>query len=71
MQTIGAEQFIDVIKLAGVVFGLVHLGVGIVLLRQILVMNRKVKTASGGCVQLFSLLHILILAGILLLVIFV
>ena len=71
MYTIGVDVFVNVIKLAGIVFAMLHLGVGLVLFRQILLMNRKINTEHAGCLRLVSLAHILLLAGIILLIIFI
>jgi hypothetical protein len=71
MYNIGVDVFVNVIKLAGVVFALLHFGVGLTLFRQIMLMNRKVNTEHSGCLRLISLVHILILSGIILLVIFI
>jgi hypothetical protein len=68
---IGTDVFVNVIKLAGVVFALLHFGVGLILFRQILLMNRKINTEHGGCLRLVSLAHILLLSGIILLIIFI
>lgn len=69
--TIGSDAFITVIKFAALVFTFVHLGFALALFRQVMNMNSKVSTHNGGCFRTFSLLHILLLSGIILLIVLI
>ena len=68
---INQNTFVDVVKIAAIVFALLHMGIGFAMFRQVVALSNKVETRSRGCIRLFSLLHILILAGIVILVIFI
>lgn len=69
--SIGVDSFVNVIKLAALIFALLHLGIGLAILRQVLLMNSKVRTSSGGCLRIVVLGHILLLAIILLAIVFI
>lgn len=68
---INQNLFVVAIKLAAVIFALLHMGAALALFRQVVTMNNKVRTSSSGCLRLFALTHILVLAAIVLLIIFI
>ena len=69
--TISGDTIFSVIKVVALVFGLIHLGIGFVMIRQILLMNSKIQTKNSGCLRAAGLIHVLVLAGTVLLIIFI
>jgi hypothetical protein len=71
MTPITVNSFIDVIKFAAVVIAFLHFLFVVAMFRQIITINSKIKTSRGGCLRLITLVHILVLSGIILIIVFI
>jgi hypothetical protein len=59
------------LKLLGIIISLIHLGIAVILSRQVSRMGRVISTKAKPIVMFFSLIHIIMLIGILVLVILI
>lgn len=64
------QEFFAFIKIIAAIFALVHLLIALILFQQIGAVNRLVSAPHGRTITFLGLVHLLLLAGILLLIVF-
>ncbi len=62
-------QVLEVIKLAALVFALIHFLAGVILVQQMYRMNKTVRTTNQGCFNLINILYVFMLLLVLILLI--
>ena len=69
LNTIMTPQVTTALRLLVIIFALVELGSALILFRQVNRVNQIVRTPNAGCVNMLTLVHVLLVLGILILVI--
>lgn len=68
---IDSSIIITTLRILAVVLALVHFGIGLVMFSQMLSVSGKIKTSHIGCLRVLSILHIIFLAIVILVIIFI
>ncbi|MEO6729101.1 MAG: DUF5657 family protein [Candidatus Dojkabacteria bacterium] len=63
------SSVVTLIRIAAIIFALVHLLSGFVLVRQMLRMNNIIKTPNKGFLNFVSIIYLLVLVGVLVFII--
>ena len=63
------ESIVPLIRIAAIIFALVHLLAGLILIRQTSRMNAIIRTQNRGCLTIVGIVYGLVLLAVLILVV--